>query len=311
MSQNRSRVSIQVTILGANSALPFHGRFPSAQVLRSGNFKCLIDCGEGTQLRLSQENIKRNKIQVVFISHLHGDHVYGLPGLLTSYNHFERREPILIVGPKGVRDMITQIFELSRVHLNYELSFREISKGEAIPTVFSDGQLSVRAFPLIHRLPTWGYRFDHNPALYNVRPESIEQYNLTIEEIVRVKNGQPVERSGSTVPHDHLAFPLPPSLSYAYCSDTIYTESILPYIKGVDLLYHEATYQEALVEKAHETKHATAMEAARMAKLADVKRLLLGHFSSRYKTLQGHLDEARPIFPETYIAEEGTTWEIG
>ena len=303
-------MTFELRILGSNSALPAHGRFPSSQVLSARDQLLLIDCGEGTQMQLSKYQIRRNKISHIFITHMHGDHVYGLPGLLSSFNHFSRTEPLTVFGPLGLRSWLEHIFLISEVHLNYELNIYEIGESKQHPTIFDDVGLSVKAFPLIHRVPTWGYRFDLEQQDYNLDPDSIDKFKLTVEEIRSVKKGINVKREGVDIPFDQLVLPRPAPISYAYCSDTIYTESIIPFIESVDLLYHEATFTSELNEKAKETKHATARQAAEIAQKANAGKLLVGHYSSRYKDLSGHLDEARAVFPETYLAREGDIWEI-
>lgn len=261
-------------------------------------------------MRLSELSVKRNKISRIFISHLHGDHVYGLPGLLSSYNHFSRTTPITVTGPKGIRDLLEQIFHWSQVHLLFPLEIVEIPQGaSSFEALHTDG-LVVTAFPLLHRIPTWGYRFDYEAPLYNINPEAMREYRLTIDEIKSAKNGTAPIRNAQPVPLEKVVLPKEKKASYAYCSDTVATPTVLPYISGADMLYHEATYRSDLSEKAVETRHSTAEDAARIAVEAGVDRLIIGHYSSRYRFLDGHLREARAIFPESYLAVEGEEWMI-
>jgi len=303
-------MSWRLLILGSNAAMPNHGRITSSQVLLTDSHYYQIDCGEGTQMRLSQYKVKRNRISVIFISHLHGDHIYGLPGLITSYFHFSRKEDLHIIGPPGIKKMIDTLIEISEGHLKFNLHIKEIAAKKKTE-VYSDDTLTVYAFPLKHRITTNGYYFEEKPPKANIRKDKIAEYALTVEEILKLKAGEDVLRSNNTrIRSDEVLHPRDTPLSYAYCSDTSYDPSIVDYIKGVHLLYHESTYLHALAEKAAERGHSTAHEAALIAKAAEVGQLLIGHYSGKYRDVQVLLDEAQETFKNSRRAYDGEIVEI-
>jgi ribonuclease Z len=290
--------------------LAAHGRHPSAQVVNIHEHHYLIDCGEGTQMQMTRYGIKRNKINQIFISHLHGDHVYGLVGLLTSYNLMGRKEKLEIFSPPGLETVMHATLEMSTTEINYPLVFHELDyKNQR--KIFETDFLKVYSFPLIHRIPTCGFFFQEKPFPLNIRPEKIGAYQIPFSVIPDIKGGEDfLTKDGTIVPNKELTYPPTPPRSYAYCSDTIYTKSILPYIKGVDLLYHEATFLHDLVDHTDLTKHSTARQAAMIAQEANVDRLMLGHFSSRYPDLQPLLQEAKEVFPDSLLAIEGLKIDI-
>jgi len=296
--------------LGANSALPAHGRYPSAQILSTATQSFLIDCGEGTQIRMSDLGVKRGRINHIFISHLHGDHVYGLPGLLSSLNHFGREEKLCVYGPSGIKLFLEQIFVHSGVHLIYPLDIIEIDPVQGFNELLKTEDVTVFSFPLVHRLPTRGYLFRWEASQLNLDAEAVRAYSLSFEERRKAKLGEDIFRDGERIANAALTHAKEPAVTYAYCSDTIKDERIAGYVKKADLLYHEATFLDSLKHKAVETKHSTAKEAAEIAHLADVKKLMIGHYSSRYKSLEGHLTEAREVFANTILAEEGLVVDI-
>ncbi len=303
-------MQFQLTILGSNSAIPANDRFPSAQVLRVQKRKYLIDCGEGTQLRLSQNNIGKQKINQIFISHLHGDHVFGLIGLLTTMSLLKRTGPLQVFSPAGLQEMIEVQLNATQTILSYPLEFRVIDPTIFQP-IFEDEVLTVFSIPLEHRVPCSGFLFREHPRLKKIRGAAIEKYNIPYPKIKSLKEGQDFTSEGGTlIPNDQLTLPPITPRSYAYCSDTIYLESIIPYIKGVDLLYHESTFLHERLEQAKYTKHSTCQEAATIAAKANVTKLLLGHYSSRYKDLSPLLEEARAVFPNTFLGLEGETHEV-
>ena len=300
----------EVTILGTNSAFPAHGRYPTAQVVTFGNNLYLVDCGEGTQMRLSEFQVKRSRIDHIFISHLHGDHVFGLPGLLNSYAHFSRNRPMHIHGPKGIRQLIDTVLRLSASIVDYEIEYHELEGGNKRKVVDEAG-LRVYAFPLKHRIPTYGYLFEEKTSRINIRKDAIRQYDLSVPDIHKINNGVPYHNAdGKLVPRTELMIERPPR-KYGFCSDTIYDTSIVDYIKGVDLLYHEATFLHALEDKAVISKHTTAFQAGMIARLAEAERLLIGHFSSRYDDVAPLVKEAREAFEPTDAAEEGRVYQVG
>lgn len=254
--------------------------------------------------------VKRGRINHIFISHLHGDHVYGLPGLLSSFNHFGREEKLCVYGPLGIKPFLEQIFVHSGVHLIYPIDIIEIDPGQGFNDVLKTEDVTVFSFPLVHRLPTRGYLFRWEATQFNLDPEAVRVYNLSFEERRKAKLGESIVKDGKQIPNTALTLAKEPAVTYAYCSDTIKDERIAGYVKNADLLYHEATFLDNLKHKAVETKHSTAKEAAEIARLAEVKKLMIGHYSSRYKSLEGHGSEAREVFANTILAEEGLVVDI-
>jgi len=301
-------MDFEVTILGNNSAFPAHGRFPTSQVVRYNNSLFMVDCGEGSQIRLSQNKIKRSKIDHIFISHLHGDHVYGLPGLLNSYAHFGRKRPMYIYGPKGIRQLIDTILRLTSSMVDFEIIFHEL-EGKDKRKVLEAGGLRVYAFPLVHRIPTYGYRFDEKEPQVNMRKDAIEKYHLSVNEILAIKSGRVYAPEGVEIPREELVTEKLPR-SYAYCSDTVFDKDIVPCIADVDLLYHEATFLHELEDTAAMSKHTTSFQAGMIAHMANAGRLIIGHFSSRYDDVTPLLEEAREVFVRTDIAEEGMSFQV-
>ena len=300
----------ELTILGSNSALPAHDRYPTSQLLSHHNRLYLIDCGEGTQIRLSKLKIRRTRINQIFISHLHGDHVFGLPGLITSYAQLGREEPLEIFGPVGIKELLETTLRLSGSRLEFQLIIKELALDNKSPITESD-DMRISAFPLQHRLPTYGFIFEEKILEKRIRKEVIDQYNLTIEQIKEVKLGKSLHLgNGTVVANEDLTERPARPRKYVYCSDTTYMESIIPFIRNADLLYHEATFLHNLLSKAIYSKHSTALQAGQLARKAEVVSLLIGHYSSRYKDLTPLLEEAQSEFPATQLAIEGETYLI-
>ena len=297
----------EVTTLGNNSSLPVHGRFPSAQVVGYGPMLYLVDCGEGTQIRLSEYGIKRSRIDRIFISHLHGDHVYGLPGLINSYAHVSRSGPLHIYGPKGIRQMMDTILRLSESKLLYDIEYHELT-ADSMTRILDEGNLRVHAFPLRHRVKTYGFKFGEKDVQPRLDKEAVKKHNIPVRDIIALKERR-ITPAQLNLPDDILR--QDKARCYAYCSDTVYDTSLVPWISAADLLYHEATFLQELEEKALETTHSTAFQAGMIARMADVGRLLIGHFSSRYTDLQPLLEEAQEVFPDTELALEGRTYQVG
>ncbi len=298
-----------VIILGSNSALPAHGRHPSAQVVRLENETFLVDCGEGTQSRLSDCKVKRGRIERIFISHLHGDHFFGLIGLLTSYELMGRELPLHIHAPIGIQEIVEVQLKHSQSSLSFPLHFHA-TQDERPELVYASKYVSVTSLPLTHRIPTTGFLFQERQRPPRIRKEKIALLDLSIEEFVQIKDGKGVYRDDKLIPHDELVIDSPPGRSYAYCSDTTYSEALIELIKGVDLLYHEATFDQSNSNKAKQTMHSTTHDAAAIALSADVKQLMIGHFSSKYSNLQPLLSEAQEIFSNTILAIDGNTVSI-
>jgi len=301
---------VSILILGSNSALPAYGRHPSAQVFQYYGDNFLLDCGEGTQIRLSTYKVKRSKIKAIFISHLHGDHVFGLPGLLTSLSLSGHQAAIDIFGPIGIKAFVENTLHYSHSVLGFPLEIHETDPGSLMP-IFSNKYFEVSAFPLKHRVPTCGYLFKEFPKKRGMLKEKIEEYNIPVEKILDIKSGANfIREDGKEIANYELTTEPVPPLTYAYCTDTIFDLELIKHIEGVDLLYHEATFCNDKRELAKDRFHSTAEEAATIAKTANVNKLIIGHFSSRYKQLECFLSEAQNIFPNTELALEGKIVEL-
>ncbi|MCB0668377.1 MAG: ribonuclease Z [Saprospiraceae bacterium] len=299
-----------IHILGTNAAVPLPDRHPSAQALNTPEGIFLIDCGEGTQDRLSQFGVKRSRINHIFISHLHGDHLFGLPGLITSYSLFGRKDPLYLFGPPGLRRYLDTIYEITGIHLRYQCQVTELDTNKHYKILETEN-LRVYTLPLDHRIPTTGYLFKEKVAKRKIDGDAIAHWQVPYHQIEKLKNGADWEREdGSIIENDLLTVPGRPPLSFAYCSDTRYSPKLIPWIRGVDLLYHETTFGENLKDEARKRGHSTSVEAALIAKKAGVKELLIGHFSTRYKDPSVLLHEAKTIFENTILAQEGQVIEI-
>lgn len=300
----------ELLILGSSSAIPSDDRFPSAQLLNMREQLFLIDCGEATQNRLWSFKVRWSKISHICISHLHGDHVFGLPGLITSFSHLQRKEPLTICGPEGIQDFLEGTLRHSRAHLNFEIHYLELDHRSGTK-FYDDGLLSITSFPLNHRVPTIGYVFKVEEHYRKLNIEKISQYAIPVSQYKKVVAGESIsDMEGNVYTADEFSAPVHYLKSYAYCSDTRYDESIISFIKDVDVLYHETTYLEALAHKAQETGHSTAHQAAIMAKKSGVGRLITGHYSSRYHELNVFLQECQSVFPNTILGKEGLLVQI-
>ena len=298
-------MSTYLTILGYNSAIPTVKSAPTAQFLEMEERCFLIDCGEGTQVQLRKAKAKFSKINHIFISHLHGDHVFGLPGLISSFRLLGRETPLHVYGPKGIKEMMETIFRITETHQGFEVVFHELSSKKS-EKVFEDNRVEVFTIPLDHRIYCNGYLFREKPKERHLNMQEISKYpEIEICDYHNLKRGKDIQLSdGYILKNENLTKPAEPSVSYAFCSDTRYLESIIPIIKNVDVLYHEATFLHDLKKMADYTGHTTALEAAKIARKANVKKLILGHFSNRYHDLSVFLNEACEIFPETYLPEQ-------
>lgn len=304
-------MAFEVTILGSNSAIPAHGRHPTSQVLHVRDYLFLLDCGEGTQIQLEKYKIRHGKIEHIFISHLHGDHFFGLIGLLTSYHLNHREKPLTVFCPKGLDEIINVQLKYSDTHLRYPLHF-EFYEPQNGNRIFENDTLAVETVKLVHRIPCAGFVFREKVAAgKNIKPEAITHYNLSIQQIQAIKKGSDLSlANGSVVKNEELTLKPHHPRAYAYCTDTAFEESIIPTIQGVDLLYHEATFDKSNAQRARETFHSTTEQAALIAQKAQVKKLLIGHFSARYRTLEELLKETRKDFSNTELALEGSKFEI-
>ncbi len=303
-------MTFQITILGSGSATPTLRSNPSAQVVEFGGDYYLLDCGEGTQYRLLEQKIRPGRLKGIFISHLHGDHYFGLFGLLTSLSLSQRTEELYLFAPKGLNDVLVEIFRQSDTRISYPLHYVEINANQP-GVIFETPQLSVSTLPLKHRIPCTGFLFREKLGNRKIIKERLTS-DMQFEHIRELKAGFDVYDSTGTLLYRAAEYTLPPSppRSYAYCSDTIFLPELISYLQGVDCLYHEATFRDEQQDRAKKTFHSTAKEAALVAKGADIGRLLIGHLSSRYIDTQASLEEARSVFPATFLAEEGSTYEI-
>ncbi len=302
-------MTFEVTILGSNSALPSHGRHPTSQVVNHNENLYLLDCGEGTQIQLSTYKIKRSKINHIFISHLHGDHYYGLIGLLTSYHLLKRTEPVNLYGPKGLKEILEVNFRYSDTRLVYTLNIHEINCSDSELILESD-QLAISTIPMKHRIPCCGFLFRQKPAGRKIIAEKIAFYEIPLPAIPDLRTGKDISLGDRKIPNEELTTDPPIPKSYAYCSDTLYNETFLNIIHGVDMMYHETTFMDDSKGRAEITYHSTTLQAGMIAKKAAVKKLLIGHFSSKYDDLSLLLQETKSIFENTELAEEGKIFKI-
>ncbi|MBE7640241.1 ribonuclease Z [Salegentibacter sp. BLCTC] len=296
---------MKLNILGCYAATPRSFTNPSAQVLEMKNELFLIDCGEGTQVQLRRNKIRFSKIKHIFISHLHGDHCYGLVGLISTFRLLNRENELHVYGPKGIKEIITLQLKLSNSWTNYPLYFHELESKEA-QIIYEDEKLSVETIPLVHRVYTNGFLFKEKPGDRKLLIDKAIEYNIDVALYRSLKKGKDVRsESGELVPN-HLvtANPEPPK-SYAYCSDTAFNPKMIPQISGTTVLYHESTFLEDKAELAFPTKHSTAKEAAQIAKEAGVGKLILGHYSTRYTDINLFKEEATSIFKKVDLADDG------
>ena len=303
-------MSIAVTILGNSSAKPTATGHPSAQVVNVNEQYFLVDAGEGVQRQMARRGISPLKLRAVFLSHLHGDHMYGLFPLLSTLGLYGRRTPLRIYAPRPFGEMLECFLRLCETNLPYTPEWVEVDTTKH-QIIFENDSTEVWSLPLRHRIPTAGYLFRQKEPALNVKKYAIERYGLTVGQIVQAKRGEDVVLdSGEVLSNDAITYRPYGALSYAYCSDTNYSARLARMVEGVDVLYHEATYAADMRKTAKERGHSTTEDAAKVAKMAGAGRLLIGHFSSRYKDLSQLLGEAREVFPATDIAAEGETFLI-
>ena len=300
----------EVHILGCGSALPTTRHNASSQVVRVGNKQYMIDCGEGTQLQLRRSHVHFAFINTIFISHLHGDHCFGLFPLISTLGLYGRKTPLTVYAPRPFGEILEYHLRYFDKELPYEVQWVEVDTTKH-QLIFENRTLEVWSIPLRHRVPTSGYLFREKPLPRNVNKFAIERYNLSVKQIVAAKEGADIElEDGTILPNERITFVAHPPQSYAYCSDTNRSGAVAKYVAGVDMLYHEATYGAEFKRDAKERGHSTTEDAAKTALAAGVKRLLIGHFSSRYKDKEPLLAEARAIFENTDIACEGETFRV-
>lgn len=300
-----------VTILGSSSAIPTSERNPTSQLVNHNEHLFLLDCGEGTQVTLRRMHIHFQKINHIFISHLHGDHFFGLIGLISSMHLLGRSKPLHVYGPPELHAIIDLQLKVSLTELIYPFFFHS-TQAISPEVLFEDSTLKVVSFPMLHRIPTTGFLFEEKPGERRIKKELIEEFEIPAHLLPRIKHGEGfTDAKGNYHTYEELTIPPYPARSYAFCSDTAYFEEILPVISNADLMYHETTFLHNRAVNAAEKFHSTAIEAATIALKANVKQLIIGHYSARYDDLQPLLEEARSIFPATELAIEGERFQIG
>ncbi|MDX2195482.1 MAG: ribonuclease Z [Cytophagales bacterium] len=294
---------IKITILGSGSATPFLGRHQTSLLADTEGTLYLIDCGEGTQMRLLECGVKTSKIGHIFISHLHGDHFLGLPGLISSFNSLSRKAELHIYGPPGIKELLSINFYYQQTFIDFTLTLHEISGDNKIQ-IMENGYVNVFAFPLKHRIPTYGYLIEEKQKKPNLDPAKIKNIRH-IQHLTALKSGNDVVENGVLIyKAADYTLPATPPASFAFVSDTIYNTDLEQYIKGATCIYHEATFLDSHEARAQATYHSTASQAAQIAKLCQANMLLIGHFSSRYKDTEPFLKEAKKHFEHTYLAVE-------
>lgn len=296
--------------MGSSAATPTSLRHTTAQVLAYNNKYFLLDCGEGTQMQLRRMKLPMMKIDHIFISHLHGDHYLGLPGLLFSLHLLGRKKDLHVYAPAGMQQIIEVQFTLSQLVPMYKVIFHELSAGGQ--HIYEDRYLRIETMEMEHRIPAYGFLIKEKAMNRNLRKESILKYKIPRGQMAAIKDGADLMRPGKkSIPNHEITEAPPLPRSYAFCSDTAYTEKFLQQIIGADLLYHEATFLHDKAAIAAEKTHSTTIEAATLAQKAGVKQLLLGHYSARYNDLEQFTEEARPVFANTQLAEEGKVFQVG
>ena len=299
---------MKLTVLGCYAATPRTITNPTSQVLEMQNRLFLIDCGEGTQVQLRKNKIKFSKINHVFISHLHGDHCYGLIGLVSTFMLLNRENDLHIYGPKGIKEIITLQLRLSNSWTAYQLFFHELTATES-EVIFEDEKVIVKTIPLKHRIYTNGFLFQEKLGERKLDINAVQEYEIETCYFQNIKNGKDITlNDGRVISNDKLSFDAEPPKSYAFCSDTVYDETIVPLIKDVDVLYHESTFLDSEEHLSEKTMHSTAKQAATIALKANVKTLILGHYSTRYSSIEMFKEQAQTIFPSILLADDGKSF---
>jgi ribonuclease Z len=303
-------MAFELTILGCNSALPTANRYPTAQVLEVPGRCFLIDCGEGAQMQIRRNKISFNKIQRIFISHLHGDHYFGLIGLISSMNLMGLKKNLHIHAPIELESLLQAQLNFIKGEMLVKPVFHPLNL-KTSEIIFEDKKIEVTSFPLKHSMPTCGFLFKEKTKKANIKKDLVKFYNIPIAKIKEIKAGSDfVTSEGKIIANNTLTIPPPPPKSYAFCSDTAYFPTIVKTIKDVDLLYHESTFLNKLEEFANKTLHSTAKQAAEIAKLANAKKLIIGHYSARFKDSSEFLQEAKEVFENTEATFDGAKYEI-
>ncbi|MBC8754727.1 ribonuclease Z [Kordia sp. YSTF-M3] len=301
---------MKLTILGCYAATPTKHTNPTAQVLEIRNHIFLIDCGEGTQVELRRSKVKFSRIKHVFISHLHGDHFYGLIGLISTFMLLGRDTDLHIYGPKGLKELTLLQLKLTKSWTSYTLCFHELESKES-EVIFEDDKVTVTTIPLDHRVYTNGFLFKEKEKERQLNVGAVLNYEIEKCYYQNIKKGRDITLdSGEIIPNEKLTFDPPKSKGYAFCSDTIYFPKIIDQIKNVDVLYHEATFLDKHDQLATKTKHTTAKQAAMIAKQASIGQLILGHFSTRYDGFNEFKEEAQTVFENVVLADDGKVFEF-
>ena len=300
-------MKFEVTILGCGSATPTLRHGPTSQLLEHDSHLFLIDCGEGTQLQLRRFKIRFAKINHIFISHNHGDHCLGLPGLISTLHLLGRNRALFVYCQDGLKEAVEQQLKISHSRLRFEINWHTLDSTEK-RLIFENKKLEVFSFPLSHRVPCCGFLFAEKPKPRNIKSEYITKYNIPVARIRQIKAGSDYTlEDGTVISNSELTYQAEPAASYAFCSDTAYLTRTAEFIRSVDLLYHESTFLESEIERAEFTFHSTAKQAAQVAKEAKAKKLVLGHYSARYRDMQAFKDEAMQVFSHVELADEGMT----
>ncbi|MCH7784840.1 MAG: ribonuclease Z [Bacteroidetes bacterium] len=301
---------MKLTILGCYSATPRTNTNPTAQVLEIRNHLFLIDCGEGTQVQLRRLKIKFSRIRHIFISHLHGDHFFGLVGLISTFRLLGREADLNIYGPKGIKKVITLQLKLGKSWTNYPLLFHEL-KSNRSQLIFEDEKITVHTIPLDHRIYTNGFLFKEKIGERKLNIDAVRKANVDMSYYQKIKQGSDVlNKKGDLIPNDELTFDPDPPKSYAFCSDTVYFKGYILLIKKVTVLYHESTFLKEHEYLCQRTKHCTATHAATIAKEAEVRKLILGHYSTRYKSIEYFKEEAQQVFDNVALADDGKIFDL-
>ncbi|WP_298346051.1 ribonuclease Z [uncultured Algibacter sp.] len=301
---------MKLSILGCYSATPRTLNNTTSQVLEINNHMFLIDCGEGTQVQLRKHKIKFNRIKHVFISHLHGDHFFGLVGLISTFRLLTREADLHVYGPKGIKEVVTLQMKLADSWTNYNLIFHELTS-KTSELIFEDEKVEVHTIPLNHRVYTNGFLFKEKEGLRKLNITAVQEANINVAYYRKLSQGFDIENEdGIIIKNETVTKPGPKPKSYAFCSDTMYKEDIIPIIQNTNVLYHESTFLEQHAHLAVKTKHATAKEAATIARKANVETLILGHYSTRYGNIETFKEEASEVFDNVELAEDGKTFEF-
>jgi ribonuclease Z len=303
--------AMTLTILGSSSALPTSDRYPSAHVLNAHERLFLIDCGEGTQMQLRKHRMRFSKINHIFISHLHGDHVFGLYGLLSTFSLMGRTSPLCLYAPENYNTILFSHLLDFDIHLNFDIDFIPLA-GKETAVILDDKHITVTSFPLKHRVPSFGFLFREKVKDRNIIKESITKFNIPPVRIPAIKKGADyITPDGDIIKNEAITIPPPAPISYAYCSDTKYFRRLSSFVKGVSVLYHEATFDRSMDDLAKITGHSTTIDAARTALEARAGSLIIGHFSARYRNISPLVEEAKTVFPNTFPAIDGKSYDLG